>query len=217
MVFGLPPSVKIYFARDLVDMRNGIDGLRAIVETALTKDHRPWLPEQHDRRPGRGGRRRGALQAVAHAERQGPLHEGRLHHRRQRRDDHLSSGRGGEVRGRRGRGVRSRRVRPLPPEDPVHALRVRTRTIGAPRRGRETPTASAGATRDAGRADAAAPPNGHRAPPRTHRHPQGPPRQVPRHAQEHLRASPHRSGPEPRSRSPRYRGVVTLDSTCSVF
>lgn len=38
MVFGLPPSVKIYFARDLVDMRNGIDGLKAIVEAALKKD-----------------------------------------------------------------------------------------------------------------------------------------------------------------------------------
>lgn len=38
MVFGLPPSVKIYFARDLVDMRNGIDGLRAMVEGALKKD-----------------------------------------------------------------------------------------------------------------------------------------------------------------------------------
>jgi transposase len=38
MVFGLPPSVKIYFARDLVDMRNGIDGLRAMVESALKKD-----------------------------------------------------------------------------------------------------------------------------------------------------------------------------------
>src|SRR5688500_4374402 len=38
MVFGLPPSVKIYFARELVDMRNGIDGLKAIVEAALKKD-----------------------------------------------------------------------------------------------------------------------------------------------------------------------------------
>lgn len=38
MVFGLPPSVKIYFATQLVDMRNGIDGLRAVVEQALKKD-----------------------------------------------------------------------------------------------------------------------------------------------------------------------------------
>jgi transposase len=38
MVFGLPPSVKIYFARELVDMRNGIDGLKAIVEATLKKD-----------------------------------------------------------------------------------------------------------------------------------------------------------------------------------
>ena len=34
-MLGLPPSVKIYFATDLVDMRNGIDGLRAIVDTTL--------------------------------------------------------------------------------------------------------------------------------------------------------------------------------------
>ena len=38
MVFGLPPSVKIYFGTQLVDMRNGIDGLRAVVEQALKKD-----------------------------------------------------------------------------------------------------------------------------------------------------------------------------------
>ena len=38
MVFGLPPSVKIYFATELCDMRNGIDGLRAVVEHALKKD-----------------------------------------------------------------------------------------------------------------------------------------------------------------------------------
>lgn len=35
MVLGLPPSVRIYFATGLVDMRNGIDGLRAIVEQTL--------------------------------------------------------------------------------------------------------------------------------------------------------------------------------------
>jgi transposase len=34
-VLGLPPSVKIYFATGLVDMRNGIDGLRAVVEQTL--------------------------------------------------------------------------------------------------------------------------------------------------------------------------------------
>ena len=34
-MLGLPPSVKIYFATGLVDMRNGIDGLRAIVDTTL--------------------------------------------------------------------------------------------------------------------------------------------------------------------------------------
>jgi transposase len=37
-MLGLPPSVRIYFATELVDMRNGIDGLRAIVEGALKKD-----------------------------------------------------------------------------------------------------------------------------------------------------------------------------------
>jgi transposase len=37
-MLGLPPSVRIYFATELVDMRNGIDGLRGIVETALKKD-----------------------------------------------------------------------------------------------------------------------------------------------------------------------------------
>ena len=35
MVVGLPPSVRVYFATQLVDMRNGIDGLRAIVEGTL--------------------------------------------------------------------------------------------------------------------------------------------------------------------------------------
>lgn len=38
MVLGLPPSVKIYFATGLVDMRNGIDGLRAVVEQVLRKN-----------------------------------------------------------------------------------------------------------------------------------------------------------------------------------
>lgn len=37
-MLGLPPSVKIYFATGLVDMRNGIDGLRAVVENTLKKD-----------------------------------------------------------------------------------------------------------------------------------------------------------------------------------
>ncbi len=37
-MLGLPPSVQIYFATELVDMRNGIDGLRALVESALKKD-----------------------------------------------------------------------------------------------------------------------------------------------------------------------------------
>ncbi len=37
-MLGLPPSVRIYFATELVDMRNGIDGLRGIVETVLKKD-----------------------------------------------------------------------------------------------------------------------------------------------------------------------------------
>ena len=37
-MFGLPPSVKIHFATTLVDMRNGIDGLRAVVERTLEKD-----------------------------------------------------------------------------------------------------------------------------------------------------------------------------------
>jgi transposase len=37
-MLGLPPSVRIYFAAELVDMRKGIDGLRALVEDALKKD-----------------------------------------------------------------------------------------------------------------------------------------------------------------------------------
>jgi transposase len=37
MVLGLPPSVRIYFATGLVDMRNGIDGLRAVVEQVLKR------------------------------------------------------------------------------------------------------------------------------------------------------------------------------------
>jgi transposase len=37
-MLGLPPSVRIYFAVALVDMRKGIDGLRALVEDALKKD-----------------------------------------------------------------------------------------------------------------------------------------------------------------------------------
>jgi transposase len=37
-MLGLPPSVHIHFATELVDMRNGIDGLRAIVESTLKKD-----------------------------------------------------------------------------------------------------------------------------------------------------------------------------------
>lgn len=37
-MLGLPPSVRIHFATELVDMRNGIDGLRALVESTLKKD-----------------------------------------------------------------------------------------------------------------------------------------------------------------------------------
>lgn len=37
-MLGLPPSVRIYFATELADMRNGIDGLRAIVEGTLRQD-----------------------------------------------------------------------------------------------------------------------------------------------------------------------------------
>ena len=37
-MLGLPPSVKIHFATTLVDMRKGIDGLRAVVEMALRKE-----------------------------------------------------------------------------------------------------------------------------------------------------------------------------------
>ena len=37
-MFGPPPSVRIYFATELTDMRKGIDGLRAIVEGALRHD-----------------------------------------------------------------------------------------------------------------------------------------------------------------------------------
>ena len=37
-MLGLPPSVRIYYATELVDMRKGIDGLRAKVEQTLRKD-----------------------------------------------------------------------------------------------------------------------------------------------------------------------------------
>lgn len=37
-MLGLPPSVRIYFATELADMRNGIDGLRALVEGTLRGD-----------------------------------------------------------------------------------------------------------------------------------------------------------------------------------
>jgi transposase len=37
-MLGLPPSVRIYFATELADMRKGIDGLRAIVGGALRQD-----------------------------------------------------------------------------------------------------------------------------------------------------------------------------------
>jgi transposase len=38
MMLGLPPSVRIYYAVEPVDMRKGIDGLRAQVEHTLRKD-----------------------------------------------------------------------------------------------------------------------------------------------------------------------------------
>jgi transposase len=37
-MLGLPPSVKIHFATTLVDMRKGIDGLRAVVAQTLKRD-----------------------------------------------------------------------------------------------------------------------------------------------------------------------------------
>ena len=37
-MLGLPPSVRIYFAVEPVDMRKGIDGLRAQVEEEFRKD-----------------------------------------------------------------------------------------------------------------------------------------------------------------------------------
>jgi transposase len=37
-MIGLPPTVQIYFSTELTDMRKGIDGLRAVVETALRRD-----------------------------------------------------------------------------------------------------------------------------------------------------------------------------------
>jgi transposase len=37
-MLGLPPSVRIYYAIEPVDMRKGIDGLRAKVEQTLGKD-----------------------------------------------------------------------------------------------------------------------------------------------------------------------------------
>jgi transposase len=36
-MFGLPPSVRIFFAVEPVDMRKGIDGLRAHVEALMRK------------------------------------------------------------------------------------------------------------------------------------------------------------------------------------
>jgi hypothetical protein len=49
-MLGLPPSVRIYFATDVVDMRNGIDGLRGIVEGVLKRD-----PFEGHLRTGRTG------------------------------------------------------------------------------------------------------------------------------------------------------------------
>lgn len=37
-MLGLPPSVKIYLAAELVDMRKGIDGLYALVQSTLEID-----------------------------------------------------------------------------------------------------------------------------------------------------------------------------------
>ena len=37
-MLGLPPSVRIYFATGLVDMRNGVDGLRTIVDQVLKRN-----------------------------------------------------------------------------------------------------------------------------------------------------------------------------------
>ena len=37
-MLGLPPSVRIYFATEPTDMRKGIDGLRAVVESTLKHD-----------------------------------------------------------------------------------------------------------------------------------------------------------------------------------
>ena len=37
-MLGLPPSVRIYFATGQVDMRNGINGLRVIVEQVLKRN-----------------------------------------------------------------------------------------------------------------------------------------------------------------------------------
>jgi transposase len=38
MMLSMPPSVRIYFATGLVDMRNGIDGLCALVSQVFKKD-----------------------------------------------------------------------------------------------------------------------------------------------------------------------------------
>jgi putative transposase len=37
-MLGLPPSARIYFATSLVDMRNGVDGLRTIIEQVLKRN-----------------------------------------------------------------------------------------------------------------------------------------------------------------------------------
>jgi transposase len=37
-MMGLPSGVKVHFGTALVDMRHGIDGLRAVVEQTLEKD-----------------------------------------------------------------------------------------------------------------------------------------------------------------------------------
>ena len=43
-MLGLPPSVRIYFATALVDMRNGVDGLRTIVEQVLKRNPNEGQP-----------------------------------------------------------------------------------------------------------------------------------------------------------------------------
>lgn len=74
-MLGLPPSVRIYFATELADMRKGIDGLRAIVEGALRHDPYAghlfvFVGKSRDKDPVLGPL---GIRALIEAAREGPL------------------------------------------------------------------------------------------------------------------------------------------------